>query len=209
MTSAPSLPSLSMLSADLLQSKFRSALPYPAYVASGTPDQQAKWSQMLQRVSLSPPQTALVKSFSRRVNILVSSGIWCGDCAHQCPMLARIALANPAPDADPDAPGLDLRFIDRDVHADLARQVRICGGTRVPTAIFMAEDFEFVSLLGDKTLSRLRAKAAKSLGEFCPLPGADLPADEMAATLADWLNEVERVHLLLRLSPRLREKHAD
>jgi hypothetical protein len=73
----------------------------------------------------------------------------------------------------------------------------------------MAEDFEFMSLLGDKTLSRLRAKAAKSLGAACPLPGAELPADELAATLQEWLNEVERVHLLLRLSTRLRELHQD
>ena len=73
----------------------------------------------------------------------------------------------------------------------------------------MAEDYEFIALLGDKTLSRLRAKAAKSLGEFCPLPGAELPEDEMTATLQEWLNECERVHLTLRLSTRLRAKHGD
>jgi hypothetical protein len=29
------------------------------------------------------------------------------------------------------------------------------------------------------------------------------------ATLADWLDEVERVQLMLRLTPRLREKYKD
>jgi hypothetical protein len=33
--------------------------------------------------------------------------------------------------------------------------------------------------------------------------------DELAATLQDWLNEFERVQLLLRLSGRLRQKHDD
>jgi hypothetical protein len=40
--------------------------------------------------------------------------------------------------------------------------------------------------------------------EFClPKKG------EVEATLADWLNEVERVQLMLRLTPRLREKYQD
>jgi hypothetical protein len=47
------------------------------------------------------------------------------------------------------------------------------------------------------------------LGPACPLPGAPLPDDELAATLQDWLNEFERIELLLRLSPRLRRKHGD
>jgi hypothetical protein len=73
----------------------------------------------------------------------------------------------------------------------------------------MSEDFEFVSLLGDRTLSRYRAMAARSLGAACPLPGAPLPDDELAATLSEWVGEFERVQLLLRLSPRLRQKHGD
>jgi len=75
--------------------------------------------------------------------------------------------------------------------------------------IFMAEDFEPVSILGDRTLTRYRALAAKQLGAACPLPGAPIPQDELNATLQDWLDEVERVHILLRLSGRLREKHGD
>jgi hypothetical protein len=79
----------------------------------------------------------------------------------------------------------------------------------VPTVIWMAEDFEFVSLLGDRTLPRYRAMAARQLGPACPLPGAALPADEAAATMQAWLDEFERVQLILRLSGRLRQKHGD
>jgi hypothetical protein len=73
----------------------------------------------------------------------------------------------------------------------------------------MAEDCEFVGLYGDRTLSRYRAVAARQTGAACELPGAEAPRDEMDATMADWVNEFERVQLLLRLSPRLREKHGD
>jgi hypothetical protein len=73
----------------------------------------------------------------------------------------------------------------------------------------MNEDFEFVGSAGDKSLSRLRALAAKTLGAACPIPGAAIGTDELAAGLQDWLNDFERVHLLLRLSPKLRQRHAD
>ena len=62
---------------------------------------------------------------------------------------------------------------------------------------------------GDRSLTRYRAAAARNLGPSCPLPGAPLPQDELEGTLQDWVDEFERVHLLLRLSARLRQKHQD
>lgn len=193
-----------MISADVLRRHFDAAKAYDAYTRTGTPDQQAAFARVYDRSALTPPQRTLIGAFTRRMPVLVLSGTWCGDCSQQVPMLARIAEANPAPGGI-----IDLRIVDRDEHRDLADQVKICGGHRVPTVIWMAEDFEFIHLLGDRTLSRYRAMAAKYLGPACPVPGAVLDAGESAAVMQDWVNEFERVHLLLRLSPRLREKHAD
>lgn len=190
-----------MLTTDFLSAKFSSAKPYSAYMATGSPPQQEKWREADGTVRLKDSQTALVAGFTRRLNVLVLSGIWCGDCSAQCPMLARIAEANPK--------AIDLRFLDRDQNLDLAEPLKICGGLRVPTALFMNEEFDFVSLLGDRTLARYRAVSARKLGALCPLPGAPEPADVLEATIQDWLNEFERVHLLLRLSPKLRAKHGD
>ena len=140
--------------------------------------------------------------------VLVSSGVWCGDCVQQLPLLERIAEASPMASG---AGGklVDVRYVDRDAHNDLAELVRICGGMRVPVAIFMAEDYEPVSIFGDRTLTRYRAIAARQIGASCAVPGAPIDTDELKGTLQDWLDEVERVHLLLRLSARLREKHGD
>lgn len=190
-----------MLTPDLLKSKFDAALDYPAYVASGKPDQRASWEAFHAKVTLTPAQRTLIASFSRRLNVLVSSGTWCGDCVQQVPMLDHIARVNPA--------SISLRLLDRDSHRDLAEQITICGGLRVPSVLFLNEDFEFVALAGDQTLSRFRAKAARSLGAACPLPGADVPRDEIAATLQDWVDEFERAHLLVRLSAKLRARHGD
>lgn len=194
-----------MLTPELLRTKFEHGLAFDAYVKSGTPAQREDW-QRFERVtrdhaSLDSHQRSALRDFVRKVNILIISGLWCGDCLAQCPLLAIIA------DERPDL--IDVKFLDRDKNLDLAEQVKICGGLRVPTAIFTNEDFEFVSIYGDKSLARLRAAAARSLGASCPLPTAQVPHDEIRATMADWLNEVERVHLLLRLSPKLRERYAD
>lgn len=190
-----------MLTPAFLKSKFDAGLPYTQYVASGKPTEQEHWRAFRTRINLSPAQTSLISDFTRKINILCVSGTWCGDCVQQCPILDAIQLANPK--------SLALRFVDRDQHADLAEHLRICGGNRVPVVLFLNEDFEFLSFSGDRTLSRYRALAAKQLGPSCPLPGAPIPDDEVAATVLDWIEEVERPHLIARLSTKLRQRHGD
>jgi thiol-disulfide isomerase/thioredoxin len=180
---------------------FEAALPYKAYVQTGTPDQQNRWAAIYELARLTPAQTNLVAAFVREMKVLVVSGIWCGDCVQQCPLLERIAEANPA--------RVHLRFVDRDVHRTLSDQVRINGGDRVPVALFLAEDGEPCAVYGDRTLNRYRALAARQLGPSCPTGIVPPSSDELSATLSDWLGEFERVQLMLRLSARLRKKYND
>jgi thiol-disulfide isomerase/thioredoxin len=184
-----------------LSEKFSQALPYDRYVLTGTDEQQRRWKQVYDLARLTDPQKQLVDGFVRETKLLVVSGIWCGDCVQQCPLMQRIAEGNLAK--------IDLRLVDRDEHRDLIEQLRINAGDRVPVAVFMAEDFERCGVFGDRTLSRYRALARKQLGASCPIAIAAPDQDEMAATLADWLDEFERVALMLRLSSRLRQKHGD
>ena len=188
------------MNATFLKAKFDAGLEYDAYLATDA-EKGARWRELGTKLSLHDDQARLISGFTRRMNVLVSSGIWCGDCVAQGPMIDTIRAANPA--------AIAVRWLDRDEHMDLSEQIMINQGLRVPTVIFMAEDFEPVSILGDRTLSRYRAMAAKQLGPSCPLPGAPVPQDELDATLQEWLDEFERVHLILRLSTRLREQHGD
>lgn len=194
-----------MFTPDFLKSKFEKGLEYEAYLKSGKPDQLESWKKFervaREHASLNSQQRSSLRDFARKIHVFVLSGLWCGDCVAQVPLIHIIA------DERPDL--IQVRYLDRDLHMDLAEQVRICGGLRVPTVIFASEDFEFIGLAGDKSLSRLRALAAKALGASCPLPTAEVAHDEIAATLDDWLREIERVHLTLRLSPKLRQRHGD
>lgn len=177
------------------------ALAYVAYVGAGKPHEIENWNAFHAKVSLTPAQRALLASFTRRMHVLCISGTWCGDCVQQCPMLDHIAKA--APDT------IDLRFLERDLHAPFVEHFKICSGARVPVMIFLNEDFEFCAIAGDRTLSRYRSLEARQLGGACPLPGAPVASDEIAATLQDWVSEFERVQLMLRLSGKLRQRHGD
>ena len=183
------------------KTKHEAGSKYADYVRSGTPAQHENWKAVHDRVSLSASQRELLASFNRQINVIALTGIWCGDCVQQLPLIDHIAQANPQK--------IDVRYLDRDQHMDLQAIVRVNGGNRVPVLIFLAEDYEMVGWVGDRTLSRYRAIAARQLGPSCPLPGAALDADELKATMQDWVDEFERVHLLLRLSTRLRQKHGD
>lgn len=187
------------LNSQYLRSKHMAGHDYESYLATNE-EKAEKWRAISAQVALPDAGRTLVEGFVREMKVLCVSGIWCGDCVQQGPLLQAIAAANDC---------IDLRWLDRDEHADLAEQVKINAGLRVPVVIFMAEDHEPVSIAGDRSLNRYRAMAAKNLGAACPLPGAPVPDAELAATLQDWLDEFERVHLLLRLSGRLRQLHGD
>jgi hypothetical protein len=189
------------MNASYLAEQFAAALPYDRYVQTGTDEQRGRWQQVYDAARLTPAQAQLLAGFTRDMKVLIVSGIWCGDCVHQCPLLQRCAEANPA--------RIGLRLVDRDRHRDLSQQLRLNAGDRVPVVLFLAEDHELCGIYGDRTLNRYRALAARHLGISYP-PGFLPPGqDELAATLQDWLNELERIQLMLRLSARLRQKHND
>ena len=187
---------------ELLKAKFETALPYADFVALGRPDgHDGQWHERHGRLGLSPEQESLVTGFTRPMKVLCLTGTWCGDCALQGAAMQRVAEANPA--------CIDLRFVLReDAHADLIVPNQINAGFRVPMTWFLADDYEPVSRIGDRTLSRYRAMARKALGPAAPVV-AEPPADPVREVLSEVLDEFERVHLLLRLSPRMREKYGD
>jgi len=179
---------------------FAVALPYEHFLdRHATPEQRERWNAFHGRVSLAPEQRALLAGFVRRMPVLVLAGAWCGDCVNQCPIFAHFAAVSPA---------IDLRLLDRDALPEIAAHLKVCGGQRVPVTAFFSEDFTPILFYGDRTLSAYRSASAQ-LGSSCPTGAVPPPADAIAAVVADWLDQFERVHHILRLSGRLRQKHGD
>jgi len=190
-----------LMNADILAPLFEQGLTYDEFVASGEPMHQPQWHERFGQLALDERQQQLVDGFQRSMKVLCLTGTWCGDCALQGASLHRVAEA--AGDR------VELRFIPRsDDFAEVIVANRINEGYRVPVTWFMAEEFHPCSRIGDRSLSRYRAMARKALGDASPVL-APPPVHPVRRVLDEMLDEFERVELLLRLSPRLRERHGD
>jgi thiol-disulfide isomerase/thioredoxin len=180
---------------------FSVGLSYHDFLARhANSNQQARWQATYDEVHLSEPQTSLLKSFKRRQPVLCLAGAWCGDCSQQCPLFERFAQ---------ETANIELRFLDRDTHPELASEIKICGGGRVPIVVFLSEDYQFVALGGDRTLAKYRNLAKNQLGSSCPTGLVKPEAELFQAVIQEWLDQLERAQLILRLSPRLRQLHND
>lgn len=184
-----------------LPATFEQGLTYHDFLAKyGTPEQQAKWKNALERIVLTDEQRQLLASFKREMPVFVLAGAWCGDCVDQCPIFERFAEASP---------NLKIRYFDRDqAPREWAETVKVCGGARVPSVVFYSEDFTEVGRYGDKTLAKYRDVFKKTSGETCST-GLVVDKSLQAAVIGEWLEQFERAQLICRLSSRLRQKHLD
>src|SRR3954469_23609189 len=182
-----------------LFAKFEAALPLPEFLAKyGTDAHRRRWDFAADQTTLTDAQKKLLGTFTRRTNVLVLAGAWCGDCSSQCPIFERFAEA---------APVIRTRYLDRDEHADVQAALQINGGNRVPVAVFFSEDGHEVARYGERTLARYRQLAGQLTGEGCATGFVKGDDPVQRAVVQDWLNEFERVQWILRLSPRLRRLH--
>ncbi len=181
--------------------RFQKGLPLNDFIARyGTPPQQSRWKQTFDAIALTDAQKSLLASFQREMNVLVLAGVWCGDCSGQCPIYDRFAEA---------APVIKVRYIDRDEHADVQKELQINGGNRVPVVVFFSEEGFEAARHGERTLSKYRHMMQDFGGAGCPTGLVRSGEPLLAQVTQDWLNEFERVQWMLRLSPRLRAKHGD
>src|SRR5687768_6058474 len=108
--------------------KYQQGVNYSDFIARyATEVQKDRWRQVHEQVALTTAQKSLLAAFTRKMPVLVLAGAWCGDCIHQCPIFEHFAAA---------APVLETRYLDRDEHAEVQRELQICGGNRVPVLVF-------------------------------------------------------------------------
>jgi thiol-disulfide isomerase/thioredoxin len=182
-------------------SKFEAGLNYTDFLDKyGSGQHAIRWAGIHDQVKLTQAQTDLLSLFVREMKVMVFAGAWCGDCANQCPVFEHFAAATPK---------LHIRYYDRDDNPDLGDLISTCGAHRVPAVLFLSEDNYVCGRYGDKTLSKFRDLAEKQLGAACPTGIGGEPQSMLDAVLQDWLNEFERIQLMLRLSGRLRQLHGD
>jgi len=196
------------------------ALPYDDYLAKSDPVHAAKWRAMEKKVVIPEDCIDTVAGFVRKMPVLFYSGVWCGDCVRQGPILQRIAEINPC---------IELRFVERVDGSPLAEELRINGAYKVPVAIFLSEDCFEVGRFGDRALvtyrrlarqqtagagvvsamNRVVEKGRNLVGAACNSGLIAPPPEEIEDEAAEWTDVFERMQLILRLSPLLRERYQD
>lgn len=180
---------------------YEKGLTYDGFLQKfATDEQKRRWSDLHSKVALSLDQKSLLRSFKREMKVLVVAGAWCGDCVNQCPIFAHISAQNER---------IGIRYFDRDESAELAAELSICGAPRVPSVLFLSEDGFPCGRYGDRTLAKYRELTSGMDGATCPT-GLIVPEKSLLENVVqDWLNEFERIQLMLRTSGRLRTKHGD
>ena len=173
---------------------------YDAYLEGAAPEHLEKWKDSEARVpGLNQSQRMRLQGYHRELNVLAYSGLWCGDCSRQGPLIRKVAKA-----CDDS---IKLRFIERDVSEELREELRIVGATRVPIVVFLSEDWWEMGRFGERTLSVYRAKAAREIGRA--FEAGILSPKARNRELDEWVDIFERVLIMLRLSPPLRKRHGD
>jgi hypothetical protein len=180
---------------------FVQADDYDTYLSQSDKQKADRWHELAGRLpQLGAEQAARLNGFNRAVNVLLYSGVWCGDCVRQGPMIRQLTEAA--------GEQVSLRIIERGANDELVDELRIVGAQRVPIVVFLTEDFWEIGRFGDRLLSTYRRKAQRDLGASCPVAYAT-PTDELAAERDEWLDIFERMLLMARLSPPLRQRHGD
>jgi hypothetical protein len=180
---------------------FETGLPYRDFLEKyGSEEHIRRWDAVHAEVQLSDAQRQLLGGFVREMKVLVVAGAWCGDCVNQCPIFDHFAAANDL---------ICIRYFDRDDSSELARALGTCGAPRVPSVLFLSEDNFVCGRYGDRTLSKYRAMAQSQFGATCPSGIVPEEGSLMQQVVQDWLDEFERIQLMLRTSGRLRQLHND
>jgi len=181
--------------------KFDEGMSYRDFLSTyGTEEHQRRWEAVHQQVQLTESQRELLSGFVREMKVLCLAGTWCGDCVNQCPIFDHFSAVNSR---------IVVRFFDRDAHPELAAELSICGAPRVPAVVFLSEDGFPCGRYGDRTLAKYRQMAAEQLGAACPTGITPPEQSLLQAVTQEWLNEFERIQLMLRTSGRLRKLHGD
>ncbi|MBC8367174.1 thioredoxin family protein [bacterium] len=179
---------------------WKKARHYDLYLAEES-DYEGKWKTMATALPALPESAAArLSGFDRQMKVLVYGGAWCGDCVRQGPIFRQLAEA---------CDKTELRFIDREISEELQDELRVLGALRVPIVVFLSEDFHEIGRFGDRLLHTYRRKAERETGEACDAGILPPSSADLVAEREEWLDIFERMLLMLRLAPPLRQRYED
>jgi hypothetical protein len=116
-----------------------SALTFEAFLAAST-KHRGLWEGLYKIAQLPAWAMQSVPADAGR-KLLIIAEDWCGDASSTVPVLARLAH---------EAPGLELRIIQRDQHPEVMDRYLTNGSRSIPIAIALDEQFNEVGHWGPR-----------------------------------------------------------
>lgn len=184
---------------DFFKSFFDKALHYDEYVKTGNLQHQERWKNS-EELPIPAELSSIVMGWKRKMNLLVMSGTWCGDCVRQGPMLKLIQEKFPL---------INLKFIDNQANPLLQDELKINGANKVPVVVTLSEDFYEIGRFGDMHRSRYLKKLTSELGAACDAGLIRPKFSELEQEIMEWVYHLDRHQAILRLSPLLRRRYND
>ena len=159
--------------------RFAEGLTIQQYI-EGMQKNRDVFSQNYSNFVLKPDDAAFLRGLGLNLNVVVLVEDWCGDVLRYVPALARVAEA---------VPGWNVRLFYRDRNLDLSDGCLKDGKYRaIPAMLFYDEDMNEVACWIEKPAAVYAAEAQARrafAAEYCYLPDAGLPVEDMSAKTRD------------------------
>jgi hypothetical protein len=112
--------------------QWNAAYAWADYLGAGVKEHRNLWTAVWERAKV--PEWALEQAarLGGEWRLLVISEDWCGDASNTVPVLARLADV---------VPGLELRVLRRDEHAEVMDRYLTNGSRSIPVVIVLDEEF--------------------------------------------------------------------
>jgi len=116
-----------------LKSLFESGSDFNVFLEKAEAKDREKFEVFYKNTVFSEKILERLSTLKKKIKVLVFSEPWCPDCVVSLPVLAKMAELNNL---------IEFAILPREGHEDFLERYKYDGKPRVPTFIFMNEDFE-------------------------------------------------------------------
>ena len=117
----------------LLKYLYEKGLSYNEFLDKAEPNYREKFEMFYKDMALSENTVERIKKIGKIVKVLVFAEPWCPDCMVSLPVIAKMAEINNL---------IEFAILPKEGHEDFLEKYKYDGKPRIPTLIFMNEDYE-------------------------------------------------------------------
>jgi thiol-disulfide isomerase/thioredoxin len=118
------------------KNRFESGLSFPDFLNSVS-TRKEEWLNNYQEFELTEAEIKKLSAVQKKFKVLALTEDWCGDCVRNLPVIARLVEA---------LSESQLKVFTRDDNLDLMQKFTPDDKMRIPTVVFMDQDFKVLAL---------------------------------------------------------------